>query len=85
LLTYLRQERCLLVLDNVESIFATDKSSRAGAMRPSYEGYEQLFQQLGSSDHQSCLLLTSREQPYALVRPGRQAQVTGSIGGVGDH
>jgi WD40 repeat protein/thymidylate kinase len=78
LLNYLQQERCLLVLDNVESIFAADESqSRAGATRPGYEGYDQLFQRLASSDHQSCLLLTSREQPYALLRSGRQAQTTG--------
>ncbi|MCE7986490.1 MAG: NACHT domain-containing protein [Caldilinea sp. CFX5] len=82
LLTYLQQERCLLVLDNVESIFAVDlpssqPQSRAGVSRPGYEDYDQLFQRLASSDHQSCLLLTSREQPYALLRSGRQAQSTG--------
>ncbi len=87
LLTYLQQERCLLVLDNVESIFVADTpapvgsaqpQSRAGVTRPGYEGYDQLFQRLASSDHQSCLLLTSREQPYALLRvaagQGRQTQ-----------
>ena len=85
LLTYLQRERCLLVLDNVESIFATDPSvptgtaqpqSRAGVTRPGYEGYDQLFQRLATSEHQSCLLLTSREQPYALnrVAPGRGPQ-----------
>ncbi|MEZ4713426.1 MAG: BTAD domain-containing putative transcriptional regulator [Caldilineaceae bacterium] len=74
LLTHLRQERCLLVLDNVESIFATDMHGRAGVTRPGYEGYDQLLQRLGASDHQSCLLLTSREQPYALTQLGRQAQ-----------
>jgi WD40 repeat protein len=80
LLSYLQQERCLLVLDNVESIFAADESkSRAGVTRPGYEGYDQLFQRLASSDHQSCLLLTSREQPYALLRSGRQAQTTGRV------
>ncbi|MEZ4734663.1 MAG: NB-ARC domain-containing protein [Caldilineaceae bacterium] len=77
LLTYLQQERCLLVLDNVESIFVADTptvegspapQSRAGVTRPGYEGYDQLFQRLASSAHQSCLLLTSREQPYALLR-----------------
>jgi WD40 repeat protein/predicted ATPase/DNA-binding SARP family transcriptional activator len=77
LLTYLQQARCLLVLDNVESIFVADTptvegstppQSRAGVTRPGYEGYDQLFQRLASSDHQSCLLLTSREQPYALLR-----------------
>ena len=75
LLDYLRQERCLLVLDNVESIFGTEEApGRAGSTRPGYEGYDQLFQRIGGSDHQSCLLLTSREQPYALLRLGRQAQ-----------
>ncbi|MFN8491574.1 MAG: BTAD domain-containing putative transcriptional regulator [Caldilineaceae bacterium] len=78
LLAYLRQERCLLVLDNVESLFAAeDTQGRAGVIRPGYEGYDQLLQRLASSDHQSCLLLTSREQPYALLRLGRQAQETG--------
>jgi len=77
LLAYLQQERCLLVLDNVESIFAADDvAGRAGVTRPGYEGYDQLFQRLASSEHQSCLLLTSREQPYALARAGRQAQRT---------
>jgi len=77
LLTYLCQERCLLVLDNVESLFAADDApGRAGVMRPGYEGYDQLLQRLASSDHQSCLLLTSREQPAALARLGRQAQET---------
>ena len=85
LLTYLQRERCLLVLDNVESIFATDPSfpagtaqpqSRAGVTRPGYEAYDHLFQRLATSEHQSCLLLTSREQPYALARvaPGRGPQ-----------
>ncbi len=83
LLTYLQQERCLLVLDNVESIFAADTpvpggtphpASRAGATRPGYTDYDQLLQRLASSAHQSCLVLTSREQPYALLRLGRQAQ-----------
>ncbi|HRW10523.1 MAG TPA: NB-ARC domain-containing protein, partial [Caldilineaceae bacterium] len=84
LLTYLHQERCLLVLDNVESIFATaDPSGRAGATRPDYEGYDRLFHQLASTGHQSCVLLTSREQPDALARlllgRGRQAQEMGRI------
>ena len=88
LLTYLQQERCLLVLDNVESIFAAETAtpegtaqsqSRAGVTRPGYEGYDQLFQRLANGDHQSCLLLTSREQPYALLRSGRQAQTTGRL------
>lgn len=85
LLAYLQQERCLLVLDNVESIFtpampvpeeAPHLQSRAGVTRPGYEDYDQLLQWLATREHQSCLLLTSREQPYTLARLGRQAQFT---------
>jgi WD40 repeat protein/DNA-binding SARP family transcriptional activator len=75
LLHYLRQTRCLLVLDNVESILQPgDDSGRAGEPRPGYEGYAQLFQRLAESEHQSTLLLTTREQPAVLHRFGRQSQ-----------
>jgi WD40 repeat protein/DNA-binding SARP family transcriptional activator len=65
LLDQLRRQRCLLVLDNLESILQPDS---AGAMRPGYEGYGQLLQQVGGTTHQSVLLLTSREQPQVLTR-----------------
>jgi WD40 repeat protein len=61
LLVYLRQNRCLIVLDNVESIF--QRGTTAGSYRPGYEGYGTLFQSIGEAQHQSCLLLTSREKP----------------------
>lgn len=66
LLTFLQQHRCLLLLDNVESLFQSDQ--RAGRFVEMHGGYERLFQWLGESDHQSCLLLTSREKPQDLVR-----------------
>jgi len=69
LLDYLRQQRCLLVLDNLESILHAE--AQAGEMRPGYEGYRLLLQHLGAADHQSCLLLTSREQPSVLTHLGR--------------
>ena len=67
LLTYLRQQRCLLILDNMESILQDD-GRQAGQLRPGYEAYGQLIRRLGESDHQSCLLLTSRERPQGLRR-----------------
>ncbi|MBV7334797.1 protein kinase [Chloroflexi bacterium TSY] len=67
LLTYLRQQPCLLVLDNYESILQ-DNNQRAGHYRRGYEEYGQLIQRLGESDHQSCLLLTSRERPPGFRR-----------------
>ncbi len=61
LMQYLAQKRCLLVLDNAESILQTGE--RAGHYREGYEAYGQLLQRVGESRHQSCLLLTSREKP----------------------
>lgn len=71
LLDYLRNGRVLLVLDNMESILDADE---AGAFRVGYEAYEQLIQQLATYEHQSHLLLTSRELPrgYALLEKERQ-------------
>lgn len=64
LLNYLRNSRCLLVLDNVESILCTD--GRAGCYRQNYEGYAHLLRCIGESEHQSCAILTSREIPKGL-------------------
>ncbi len=36
--------------------------SQAGQYREDYEGYGRLFQRIGESKHQSCLLITSREK-----------------------
>ncbi len=76
LLEYMQQHRCLLVLDNVESILQPSQTNqpRAGEARAGYEGYALLFERLAVSDHRSCLLLTSREQPYALTRIGRETR-----------
>jgi WD40 repeat protein len=56
-----RARRCLLVLDNAESIL--QEGSQAGQYRMGYEGYGRLLQRIGESRHQSCLLITSREKP----------------------
>lgn len=77
LLRLLRQQRCLLVLDNAESIMqsAHDLGARAGYYRAGYEAYGQLFKRLGESQHQSCLLLTSREQPHDMTRLERSSSL----------
>jgi hypothetical protein len=61
----LRSHRCLLILDNAESIFVSGDQS--GRYQPGYENYGQLFQQLGETAHQSCVLLTSREKPQEVA------------------
>lgn len=65
LIEQLRNARCLLVLDNAESIL--DTGDRAGSYRDGYEIYGQFFQSVGEGRHQSCLVLTSRELPGGLA------------------
>lgn len=61
LIEYLRSLRCLVVLDNLESLLC-DKNE-VGVCRQGYEEYGELLKRTGESTHQSCLLLTSREKP----------------------
>jgi WD40 repeat protein len=61
LIDYLRKHRCLLILDNAESILRSE--SRAGLYREGYEGYGELIKRVGEATHISCLVLTSREKP----------------------
>lgn len=64
LLDLLRQHRALLVLDNLESVLQSGE--QAGHFRPGYESYGHLIRHLAVNEHRSCLLLTSREQPYGI-------------------
>ncbi|AVH65688.1 NB-ARC domain-containing protein [Nostoc sp. 'Peltigera membranacea cyanobiont' N6] len=61
LLYYLQNHRCLVILDNAESILRS--GSRAGLYREGYEEYGELLRRIGEGTHQSCLILTSREKP----------------------
>jgi WD40 repeat protein len=61
LLSRLQAQRCLLVLDNLETLLASEDP--AGGYLPGYEGYGRLIGRLAESAHQSCVLLTSREKP----------------------
>lgn len=60
LMECLRSSRCLLILDNMETILATGDQN--GRCRAGYESYCQLFQYIGTINHQSCVILTSREK-----------------------
>ena len=81
LITYLRKRRCLMVLDNVESVL--QERQQFGQYREGYEGYVRLFKALGEIQHQSSLLLTSREKLKDLARlegnvsPVRVLQIEG--------
>ncbi|MEM9923192.1 MAG: NB-ARC domain-containing protein [Cyanobacteria bacterium P01_D01_bin.50] len=61
LLHYLRDKRCLVVLDNLESVL--QGATNNGKYIQGYEDYGYLLQQVGQVNHQSCLIITSREKP----------------------
>jgi WD40 repeat protein len=61
LIDYLRSLRCLIFLDNAESLL--DGGIRVGTYRQGYEGYGELFRRVGETSHISCLMLTTREKP----------------------
>lgn len=65
LLQILRKHRCLLILDNAEAILQSGDLS--GRYQLGYEAYGQLFQRIGETSHQSCLIVTSRERPQNLA------------------
>ena len=64
LIECLRTSRCLVVLDNLESILDSEK--QAGNYLEGYEGYGQILRRVGDTRHQSCFLVTSREKPRGL-------------------
>jgi WD40 repeat protein len=69
LMTYLRACRCILVFDNFESILAPHPvaNSQSGGYREGYAGYSELLRRIATEHHDSCLILTSREQPRTLM------------------
>ena len=81
LLPYLQQQRCLIVLDNFETVLQSQ--AYTGRYRTGYEQYGELLERIGETVHQSCLVLTSREKPQELaclegeILPVRMLQLKG--------
>lgn len=60
LLYWLQTHRCLVILDNQDTLLQA--GDRAGHYQPNFANYGDLFRMLGEANHQSCVLLTSREK-----------------------
>lgn len=73
LLQQLRDRRCLVILDNLETLLDTEQP---GQFRSGYENYGDLLRLIGETNHQSCVILTSREKPAVI------ADLEGEIFGV---
>ncbi|MDJ0618656.1 MAG: NB-ARC domain-containing protein [Calothrix sp. MO_192.B10] len=82
LLQRLQANRCLVILDNIETILLPGEL--AGEYCRGYEDYGELFRQIGEINHHSCFLLTSREKTVEVAElsgielPVRYLKVCGS-------
>lgn len=65
LMEYLRKNRCLIILDDVQAILSSGQL--AGNYRPDCENYSILFRQIGETSHNSCLILNSWEPPREIT------------------
>ncbi|MEH2300235.1 MAG: NB-ARC domain-containing protein [Nostoc sp.] len=65
LIEYLRKSRCLLILDNFDTLL--QHGEQTGCYGEGYEPYGELLWRLGETQHQSCVLLTSREKPAEIA------------------
>ncbi|MEG5139434.1 MULTISPECIES: NB-ARC domain-containing protein [unclassified Microcoleus] len=65
IIEYLRSHRCLIVLDDVQTIFSSQQL--AGNYKPGYENHGIFFKQIAESCHNSCLILISWEKPREIA------------------
>lgn len=65
LMYYLRSSRCLIILDNLETVLQDGQNT--GQFRLGYEDYDELLRRVSESQHQSCGFLTSREKPAVVA------------------
>ena len=65
LINYLRLHRCLIILDDVPTIFSS--GDLAGNYKQSYENYGTFFKQIAESCHNSCIVLLSWEKPREIA------------------
>ncbi|MEG3936426.1 NB-ARC domain-containing protein [Microcoleus sp. T3_B1] len=70
LMEKLRSHRCLVILDDVQTILSSRQI--AGNYRHPYENYSSLFKLIGETCHNSCLILNSWEPPREIVALTRE-------------
>jgi len=85
LMGYLHQHRCLLVLDDVQSVFC--EGELAGRYQPGFESYGELLRRIEEESHQSCVVLTSWEKLRESSRLSGTAQSARSyrVEGLGEE
>jgi WD40 repeat protein len=61
LLTLMSEKRCLIVLDNMDSITENDEFGSV-KFKSGFDNYKTLIGRIGSTTHKSCLLINGREK-----------------------
>ena len=64
LIDLLQQKRCLLLLDDFETVLRSGEL--AGNYKEGYQGYGELIRRVGEERHQSCLVVIGREKPIEI-------------------
>lgn len=82
LIEYLRSSRCLLIFDGLEALLGVNHL--AGFYQEKYSNYSQLIKRISEESHQSCLLLTSQDEPMDMhfVRGNKVDSI--QLGSLGD-
>jgi hypothetical protein len=62
---YITSRRCLIVLDGFEAVLRGE--THDGSYQEGYEMYGELLRQVGSVPHESCLIVTSWENPKEML------------------
>jgi hypothetical protein len=65
LLEHFREHRCLIILDDLDRLFISGEL--AGNYTEEYREYRELFRRIWETNHQSCVLLLSREEPSEIA------------------
>jgi SpoVK/Ycf46/Vps4 family AAA+-type ATPase len=83
LLEYFREHRCLIILDDLDRLFSS--ATLAGNYSEEYREYRELLRRIWETNHQSCVLLLSREEPSELAAIARKNSLihTLQLDGVG--
>jgi hypothetical protein len=84
LLEHFRSHRCLIILDDLDRLFVSGEL--AGNYAEEYREYRELFRRISETNHQSCFLLLSREEPSELaVMLGNNSSIRSlPLGGLGE-
>ncbi len=84
LIDYLRSNSCLIILDELQELFASGEL--AGTYLPNCQDYGKFWEQIARSPHNSCFLLLSWETPTEIVSLERENRHCRSLnlGGLGE-